>query len=93
MSASRVLVISVHSPHLDRRIVHQMNVLAAAGRMVTLVSVPTHVPREILDPRIEVIAETLPGPGAAVETPSSVRMRSTPQWVLRLGRPVPRTEL
>ncbi len=90
-SESRVLVLSVHSPHLDRRIVHQMNALAAAGRTVTLVSVPTHVPKEILDPRIEVIAEPFPGPVSAAGSPASPAVQpSTPQWVLRLGRRFPR---
>lgn len=91
MSKSRVLVLSVHSPHLDRRIVHQMDALAASGRAVTLVSVPAHIPREILDRRIEVIAEAFPSStGGALGPAWSDATPATPEWVLRLGRRFPR---
>ncbi len=52
---SRVLVLSAHSMALDRRIVVEMNSLVARGREVCLVTVPTDLPAEVMDPRILVV--------------------------------------
>jgi len=54
-AASRVLVLSAHESQLDRRIVAEVNTLAASGRQVTLVSVPTVVPEGGLDARVTLV--------------------------------------
>lgn len=53
--SSRVLVLSDHRGQLDRRIAAQVNTLAASGRAVTLVSVPTAIGEGLLDSRVRVV--------------------------------------
>lgn len=52
---SRVLVLSAHSFHLDRRIASQINSLAASGKSVTLVSIPTEVALPFLHESVRVV--------------------------------------
>jgi glycosyltransferase involved in cell wall biosynthesis len=57
---TKVLVLSQHSGQIDRRIVAEMNTLAASGRDVTLVSVPTVIPEACLDQRVRVVMPAPP---------------------------------
>ncbi len=53
-STTRILVLSAHAGHLDRRILVEMNTLVDSGRAVSLVSVPAQIPKACLDSRIRV---------------------------------------
>jgi glycosyltransferase involved in cell wall biosynthesis len=55
MKAAQVLMISGHYGHLDRRIIAEANSLAASGRAVTLVSVPTRIPDHCLQAGVRVV--------------------------------------
>lgn len=50
-----VLMISAHAGEMDRRIIAEANTLAASGREVTLVSVPTNVPENCLHRDIRLV--------------------------------------
>jgi glycosyltransferase involved in cell wall biosynthesis len=50
----RILVLSAHRGHLDRRIVAEANTLVAAGHAVTLASVPVELAGTGLDARVTV---------------------------------------
>lgn len=63
--SSRVLVLSDHSGQLDRRIVAEVNTLVESGREVTLVSVPTDIPQNCMDPRVRVL---MPDPSKLART-------------------------
>jgi glycosyltransferase involved in cell wall biosynthesis len=52
---SKVLVLSAHAGSLDRRIVAEVNTLAASGRDITLVSLPVDIPAQDFDPRIRIV--------------------------------------
>ena len=52
---SRVLVLSRHSGPLDRRIIAEINTLAASGREVTLVSTAAVLPEACLDTNVRVV--------------------------------------
>lgn len=54
---SHVLVLSRHTPNLDRRIVHEMNALVDSGRDVTLISVRANLPRGMIDPRVQLVVD------------------------------------
>jgi glycosyltransferase involved in cell wall biosynthesis len=66
---SKILVLSAHGTQLDRRIVAETNVLAASGRDLILVSVPTRLSAEGLDPRVRVVVEK----SDSFESPSVAR--------------------
>ena len=76
----RVLVLSTHTPHIDRRILHEVNALSRSGREVTLVSLPAIIPRTLLDARVELIMPE-PAPAVEAEAPQSL--------LLRIGRKLP----
>jgi len=57
MNASTVLVLSLHEPHIDRRIIHEINALCGSGRRIVLVTAPTSIPGSVLDPRAEVVMD------------------------------------
>ena len=52
---SRVLVLSRHSGPLDRRIIAEINTLAASGREVTLVGTAAVLPEACLDTNVRVV--------------------------------------
>ena len=56
---ARVLVLSAHAVRLDRRISAQCNALVRGGREVTLVSVPTTVDNEQLNPSVRLVMPDL----------------------------------
>ena len=58
----KVLVLSQHTGQIDRRIVAEINSLAASGREVTLVSVPTVILEGCLDERVRVVMPTPTSP-------------------------------
>lgn len=60
MKNSRVLVLSAHTGEMDRRIIAEANSLAESGRAVTLVSVPTKVPENCLQPGVQLILPPYP---------------------------------
>ncbi|MBN1866079.1 glycosyltransferase [Candidatus Sumerlaeota bacterium] len=66
---SRILVLSAHGTQLDRRIVGETNALVESGRDATLVSVPTRIEAEGLDPRVRAVVES----GGEFESSSSAR--------------------
>jgi glycosyltransferase involved in cell wall biosynthesis len=76
-STRNVLVLSAHETQLDRRIAAEVNTLVASGRRVTLVSVPTEIPRGCLDDRVRLIVPQL---RSAVKT----------SWRKRLAKHLPR---
>jgi len=55
---SRLLVLSGHSGPLDRRIVAEVNTLAASGRSVTLVNIPADIQATCLDQRVRVVMQS-----------------------------------
>ena len=93
---TNVLVLSRHRGPLDRRIVAEVNTLAASGRVVTLVSVPAVIPSACLDRRVRVVMP--PGGGvakgqhlqeAARRLPFRVRMLARAAWYTLSRGPVP----
>lgn len=62
-SQRRVLVVSMHTGVLDRRIVGQMNALVESGRAVTLVTTPVSLDGTGIDPRVRVLCPATEGGG------------------------------
>ena len=92
----RVLVLSAHHGQVDRRILAEVNTLAAAGRDVTLISVPAASPGDGLDRRVRLIMDAPADKGRPVKAPWPVRIaRRLPQglrdrlrgarYVLKIG--------
>lgn len=82
---SGVLVLSAHEGLLDRRIVSEVNTLAASGRSVTLASVPIRLEESPLDPRIR----TVVGPRArrgSLAGSLRAAARPLPRALRRAGR-------
>ncbi len=80
MKRSRVLVLSGHHDHMDRRIVSEANALAESGRRVTLVSVPAEVPAGWLHPEVQLVM---------LSPPQARRKPWLRQLVIRLARRIP----
>jgi glycosyltransferase involved in cell wall biosynthesis len=80
MTQPTVLVLSLHQPHIDRRIVHQINALCESGRHVLLLSAPASIPRSVLDARTELVMDE---PAEEDDTPPPLSR------LARFGRKVP----
>lgn len=57
--SKRILVLSAHAS-LDRRIIAEMNTLAASGYDVTFLTVPVEIPQGSVDPRIRILTGQSP---------------------------------
>ena len=86
-TGAHILVLSAHDSHLDRRIVAEANALAASGRHVTLLSVPTGLAPEGLDGRIRLIVAksdqsecVSPAKRAARRLPAPLRTLAQAAW-------------
>ncbi|ETW95730.1 MAG: hypothetical protein ETSY1_29440 [Candidatus Entotheonella factor] len=56
---SKALVLSAHIGGLDRRIVAEVNTIAASGRQVTFVSLPVEFPAHTFDPRVRIVMQPI----------------------------------
>lgn len=75
---SQIVVLSAHTGLLDRRIVAQLNALAASARQVTLVTTPVTLEGSGLDDRVRVAM-----------APEGIGSRLSKQWMRRAYRSLP----